>query len=73
MIASVLQQAGYSAGLYTSPHLVDYAERIQINGQPISHMDMVSLVDELKPVIAHVPELTTFEITTALGFLVLRT
>jgi dihydrofolate synthase / folylpolyglutamate synthase len=69
MIASVLQQAGYSAGLYTSPHLVDYAERIQINGQPISHVDMVSLVDELKPVIAQVPELTTFEITTALGFL----
>jgi dihydrofolate synthase / folylpolyglutamate synthase len=69
MIASVLQQAGYSAGLYTSPHLVDYAERIQINGLPISHMDMVSLVDELKPVIARVPELTTFEITTALSFL----
>ena len=36
LLASVLQEAGYKVGLYTSPHLKDYRERIQINGQPIS-------------------------------------
>ena len=37
LAASALQAAGYRTGLYTSPHLQDYAERIQINGRPISH------------------------------------
>ena len=36
-------------GLYTSPHLQDYAERIQIDGQPIPHADLVALVDEIRP------------------------
>lgn len=69
MCASVLKAAGYKVGLYTSPHLHDYAERIQVNGQPIPHQDLVDLLDEIKPIIATIPELTTFEITTALGFL----
>lgn len=68
MIASVLQEAGYKVGLYTSPHLHDYTERIQINRRSISHEAMTNLVEELKPVIESIPELTTFEITTALGF-----
>jgi len=63
-----LRAAGYRVGQYTSPHLHDYAERMQINGQTISHATMVSLVEELKPVIESIPELTTFEITTALAF-----
>ncbi len=69
MCASALKAAGYRTGLYTSPHLEDYCERIQINGQPISHAEMVQLVEEIKPHVAAVPELTTFEITTAIGFL----
>jgi len=69
MCASVFKAAGYKVGLYTSPHLHDYAERIQINGQPIPHQDLIDLLDEIKPIIATIPELTTFEITTALGFL----
>jgi len=69
MCSAALQAAGYRVGLYTSPHLHDYAERIQVNGQPIPHADLVSLVDEIKPVIATIPRLTTFEITTALAFL----
>lgn len=69
MCASALQVAGYRVGLYTSPHLVDYAERIQINRQPISHADLVSLVDEIKPLLTRHAQLTTFEITTALAFL----
>jgi dihydrofolate synthase / folylpolyglutamate synthase len=69
LCASALQAAGYTAGLYTSPHLIDYCERIQVNGEPISHEFMVELVEEIKPFVARVPFLTTFEITTALGFL----
>jgi len=67
--ASVLQEAGYKVGLYTSPHLDDYAERIQIDGMFIPHSDLVDLVEEIKPYVAAIPELTTFEITTALAFM----
>lgn len=69
LCASALQVAGYKVGLYTSPHLLDYCERIQINGEPISHEFMIQLVEEVKPFVAKIPKLTTFEITTALGFL----
>lgn len=69
LCASALRAAGYTAGLYTSPHLDDYAERIQVDGVPIPHADLVSLVEELKPWIVQVPNLSTFEITTALAFL----
>lgn len=68
-IASILQHAGYRVGLYTSPHLVDFAERIQINQQPIPHADLVQILSEMKPRIDLVPEITTFEITTAIAFL----
>ena len=67
--ASALKAGGYKVGLYTSPHLLDYCERIQVNGEPISHKLMVELVEEIKPAVARIPFLTTFEITTALGFL----
>src|SRR5688572_17981244 len=69
LCASALQAAGYKTGLYTSPHLWDYTERIQINGEPISHEQLIELVEEVKPAVAKIPKLTTFEITTALGFL----
>ncbi len=69
LCAAALQAAGYTVGLYTSPHLEDYVERIQINGEPISHQQMVDLVEEIKPAVARIPFLTTFEITTALAFL----
>jgi len=69
LIASALTAAGYKTGLYTSPHLLDYAERIQIDGQPISHARLVELVGQVRPHVAAIPQLTTFEITTALAFL----
>jgi dihydrofolate synthase / folylpolyglutamate synthase len=69
LMAAALSAAGYKTGLYTSPHLQDYVERIQIDGQPISHIRLVELVEEIKPAVAKIPKLTTFEITTALGFL----
>jgi dihydrofolate synthase / folylpolyglutamate synthase len=69
LCASALKAAGYQTGLYTSPHLWDYTERIQINGEPISRQQLIELVEEVKPAIAKIPKLTTFEITTAIGFL----
>ena len=69
LCASALQASGYRVGLYTSPHLQDYVERIQVDGDPIPHTDLVSLVEEIKPYVAASPEITTFEITTALAFL----
>jgi dihydrofolate synthase / folylpolyglutamate synthase len=67
MCASALMAGGYQVGLYTSPHLQDYTERIQVNGEPLPHAELVTLVDELKPYIQSIPALTTFEITTALA------
>src|SRR3990170_4874051 len=69
LCASALQAAGYKTGLYTSPHLLDYTERIQINGEPISHEQLVELVEEIKPAVGKIEKLTTFEITTALAFM----
>src|SRR5688572_22476914 len=69
LTASALQAAGYKVGLYTSPHLLDYTERIRINGEPLSHEQLVELVEGVKPAVAKIPKLTTFEITTALGLL----
>ena len=69
LCASALSAAGYRAGLYTSPHLSDYAERIQIDGEPISHAALIALVEEIRPYLARGTKLTTFEITTALAFL----
>ena len=68
MIASILRQAGFKTGLYTSPHLQEFTERIQVDGRAISKDELVEYLEELKPLIKKVPELTTFEITTALGF-----
>jgi dihydrofolate synthase / folylpolyglutamate synthase len=67
--SSALQAYGHRAGLYTSPHLEDFAERIQVDGEPITHAELADLVEEVKPTIASIPEVTTFEITTAVAFL----
>jgi len=68
MIASVLSAAGYKVGFYTSPHLRDYNERIQVNNQPIPHQTLTNLVNEMKQVVPKTPEVTTFELTTAIAF-----
>jgi dihydrofolate synthase/folylpolyglutamate synthase len=66
--SSALQAGGRKVGLYTSPHLHDYTERIKFNGIPIAHENLISLVAELKPIFESIPKITTFEITTALAF-----
>jgi dihydrofolate synthase/folylpolyglutamate synthase len=69
LCANSLTKSGLRTGLYTSPHLQDYAERIQVDGMPIPHDDLIDLVEEIKPNIDSSPEITTFEITTALALL----
>lgn len=69
MIESVLHASGYRTGLYTSPHLQRFTERIRIHDREIAEESVADLVDEVKPHVARIPELTTYEIITALGFL----
>ena len=67
ILASVLQQAGYCVGLFTSPHLVDFRERIRVNGQPISEREVVSFVKKHREEMVALG-LSFFEMTTAMAF-----
>ena len=67
MLAAILQVCGYRVGLYTSPHLVDFSERIRVCGHPISEDYVTSFVEAEKPFFDSV-NATFFEITTAMAF-----
>jgi dihydrofolate synthase/folylpolyglutamate synthase len=67
MLASILQEAGYKVGLYTSPHLKDFRERIRINGEMISEEFVVDFVALNKPFF-EVNQLSFFEMTVGLAF-----
>ena len=67
LIASVLSAAGYKTGFYSSPHLSEFTERLQIDGRQIERDVLVKLVADMKPAIAQVEEISWFEITTALA------
>ncbi len=83
MLAAILQAAGYRTGLYTSPHLLDFTERIRVNGAPIPEREVTRLTAELKDLCAahfahhpipnppsdRLPHPTFFELTTAMAFL----
>jgi dihydrofolate synthase/folylpolyglutamate synthase len=75
MVESVLRSAGITTGLYTSPHLHSYCERITLNGEPIVEDDFAGLTARLRPVVeaarAELGErrFVTFDLLTALGFL----
>ena len=66
-IAAILQQCGYRVGLYTSPHLVDFRERIRINGQPIPENYVVDFVEKERNFFEPLQP-TFFELTTAMAF-----
>ncbi len=78
MISSILKEAGYKVGLYTSPHLLSYTERIRVNGKPVTEAEWAGLVEEIRPHVEAVNaektygELTTFELYTAMVFLHFR-
>lgn len=68
MTASILRAAGYRVGFYSSPHLHDFTERFELNGQKISQAELVELVAYMRPIIEQVEQVSWFEITTALAF-----
>ena len=67
MLAAVLQEAGYTTGLYTSPHLKDFRERIRVNGVPCSKDFVISFTEKMIPLIETVQP-SFFEITVAMAF-----
>jgi len=67
MLASILQEVGYKVGLYTSPHLKDFRERIKINGKMILEKEVVSFVEENKIIFKEM-NLSFFEFTVAMAF-----
>lgn len=66
-LAAILQQCGYKVGLYTSPHLVDFRERIRVNGHPISEQYVVDFVEKERHFFEPLHP-SFFEVTTALAF-----
>jgi len=71
MTASILQSAGYKTGLYTSPHLQDFRERIRINGFMIAEEDVIDLTERINYELGtqNSMQLTFFEFTTAMAFM----
>lgn len=67
MLAAIFQEAGYKTGLYTSPHLVDFRERIRINGEQIPETVVTSFIENLKPFIEK-EQPSFFEITVGMAF-----
>ncbi len=67
MLAAMLQQAGYKTGLYTSPHLKDFRERIKINGEMISQEFVVDFVERTKTISEEIKP-SFFELTVAMAF-----
>ncbi len=85
MLDAIFRAAGYRTGLYTSPHLLSFTERIRVNGEPINEAEIVALTEELKTLCAahfalettaptgdRLPHPTFFELTTAMAFLHFR-
>ena len=74
LAASSLMEAGYNVGMYTSPHIVDFGERIQINGVPLPEKEMLRLAEEIRDISDAMAEesiekrMTFFELTTAMAF-----
>ena len=74
-LQTIFTQAGYEVGTFTSPYIIDFKERISLNGQMISEEDLLDLVSRVKPVVERLPKetehenATEFEIITVLMFL----
>jgi dihydrofolate synthase/folylpolyglutamate synthase len=68
MAAAILQAAGYRVGLYTSPHLVDFRERIRVNGEMIAEAQVAELTERIQALCQSDLSPTFFEYTTAMAF-----
>jgi len=71
IVASILQAAGFNVGLFTSPHLISFTERIRINGAEITERDVAGLAEEVREVASHIDDFspTFFEVVTAMALL----
>jgi dihydrofolate synthase/folylpolyglutamate synthase len=67
MLSAIMQQSGYKTGLYTSPHLVDFRERIRIDGEPVTKEWVIDFVTKHKDAI-EIIEPSFFEVTVAMAF-----
>lgn len=67
ILASIFQEAGYKTGLYTSPHLIDFRERIKINGEMIAKDEVVDFIENIAPEIKKISP-SFFELTMAMAF-----
>ena len=76
MMASILKESGFKTGLYTSPHIIEFNERISINGENISDEDVRTLVSVIMPIVEDMRkggmQCTFFEVVTAMAFLYFR-
>jgi dihydrofolate synthase/folylpolyglutamate synthase len=68
MIAAGLQEAGFTVGLYTSPHLINFNERIQVNGKMILDSELIDITNRIIPFINDSNPISSFELMTALAF-----
>jgi len=68
MLTSILNENGMKTGFYSSPHMIDFTERIQIGNKQITKSDFVEYTTEFKKIKSMVPEISTFELTTAMAF-----
>lgn len=68
MISSILREAGYSVGMFTSPHLIKYNERIKVDGKEITNEELEEIVNEIKSVL-NGREITFFEMTTLIALM----
>lgn len=73
MLSNILIDAGFKTGLFTSPYVFDFCERIRVNGENIPHSDLADIMNEIKPVVENLNnkgiEITEFELITAAGLL----
>src|SRR5258705_10640366 len=67
MLAAILETAGYKTGLYTSPHLKDFRERIKVSGEMVSEKFVIDFTEKIKPLIEEISP-SFFEITVAMAF-----
>jgi dihydrofolate synthase/folylpolyglutamate synthase len=67
MLSSILTRGGFTVGLYTSPHLIDFRERIRINNRMIERKDLSRLIDQVRNVVTE--DVTYFEFATAVAYL----
>jgi dihydrofolate synthase / folylpolyglutamate synthase len=74
MLASILRSAGYSVGLYTSPYLLSFTNRMAVNGADVARSELVNIVNRIRPLVEEIKknpglgQMTEFEVVTAIAF-----